>query len=153
MNVNQQLALGNNMARARAGNANAQRRVQTIGNTARFQSSVAAAIVTPFAKGILKNIAGTVSKPVINKVSTMSKNQLFTNIQRKIPVRNLAAIGERTAAVTQRNSTSRNMIRSAINLKRKLQTGDIMSLTNSQVSLLLQGISKAPRARNLFLRG
>jgi hypothetical protein len=153
MNVNQQLALGNNMARARSGNENAQRRVNAVGNTARFQSSVAAAVVTPFAKGILRNIAGTVSKPVINKVATMSKNQLFTTIQRKIPVRELAAIGERTAAVTQRNSKSQNMIRSALNLKRKLQSGKITNLTNSQVSLLLQGIYKAPRARNLFLRG
>jgi hypothetical protein len=153
MNVNQQLALGNNMQRARLGNSNAQRRVNTVRNTARFQSSVAAAMVTPFAKGILRNIAGTVSKPVINKVAKMSKNQLVTTIQRKIPVRDLAAIGERTAAVTQRNSTSRNMIRSALNLKRKLQSGNITSLTNSQVSLLLQGIYKAPRARNLFLRG
>lgn len=153
MNVNQQLALGNNIERARTGNVNAQRRVQTIGNTARFQSSVAAALVTPFAKGILKNISGSVSKPIINKVATMSKNQLVTTIQRKIPERELAAIGERTATITQRNSRSRNMIRSALNLKRKLQSGDIMSLTNNQVSLLLQGISKAPKARNLFLRG
>jgi hypothetical protein len=153
MNVNQQLALGNNMARARAGNVNAQRRVRSIGNTARFQSSVAAAIVTPFAKGIIRNIAKTVSKPVINKVATMSKNQLITSIQQKIPVEGLAAIGERIAARTQRNSGSRNMIRSALNLKRKLQMGKITNLTNSQVSLLLQGIYKAPRARNLFLRG
>jgi len=154
MNANQQLALGNIMARARAGNANAQRRVNAIGNTARFQSSVAAAIVTPFAKGILKNIAGTMNKPFVNKVAKMSsKNQLVTNIKRKISVSDLAAIGERTAAVTQRNSRSQNMIRSALNLKRKLQSGDIMSLTNNQVSLLLQGIYKAPIAQKLFLSG
>jgi hypothetical protein len=153
MNVNQQLALGNNMARARSGNANAQRRVNTTRNTARFQSSVAAAMVTPFAKGILRNISGSVSKPVINKVASMSKNQLVTTIQQKIPVRELAAIGERTYASTSRNSRSQNMIRSALNLKRKLQSGRITNLTNNQVSLLLQGIYKAPRARNLFLRG
>jgi hypothetical protein len=153
MNVNQQLALGNNMARARSGNQNAKRRVNAVGNTARFQSSVAAAMVTPFAKVILRNIAGTMSKPFVNKVAKMSKNQLVTTIQ-KIPVTDLAAIGERTATVTRRNSkSSRNMIRSALNLKRKLQSGNIMSLTNSQVSLLLQGISRAQRARNLFLRG
>ncbi len=153
MSVNNQLALGNNMARARAGNVNAKRRVNVVGHTARFQSSVAAAIVTPFAKGIIRNIAGTVSKPVINKIATLSKNQLVTTIQRQIPPRELAAIGERTATVTQRNSRSQNMIRSALNLKNKLQMGKITNLTNSQVSLLLQGIYKAPRARNLFLKG
>lgn len=153
MNVNQQLALANNMQRAREGNSNAKRRVNTIRNVARFQSAAAASIVTPFARGVLRNISGTVSRPIFNKVASMSKNQLFTTIQRKIPVRELAAIGERTYASTSRNSSSQNMIRSALNLKRKLQSGDIMSLTNNQVSLLLQGIYKAPRARNLFLRG